>query len=74
MPTKNVRTHAQRLEELQLILREDYSQDHDLVEVAEIADWLTQFYTSLIKLAAQRRAAEREAVKLKTSLLDHSRK
>ena len=72
MPT-HPRTHAQGLDGLQSILREDYGQDCNLVEVSEIADWLTQFYTSLIKLAAQRRVAEREAADLKAHL-EHSQK
>ena len=67
MPTD--RNHAQRLEALQLILREDYGQDLSLSEAAEVADWLIQFYTALIKLAAQRRVAERDAAKAKASLL-----
>ncbi len=66
------RNHAQRLEALQSIMREDYGQDLSLSETAEIADWLVQFYTALIKLAAQRRVAERDAAKLKASLLAES--
>jgi hypothetical protein len=50
-------------------LREDYGQDLSLSEAAEVADWLIQFYTALIKLAAQRRVAERDAAKAKASLL-----
>jgi len=53
-------------------MREDYGQDLSLSETAEIADWLVQFYTALIKLAAQRRVAERDAAKLKASLLAES--
>ncbi|WP_405993069.1 hypothetical protein [Streptomyces sp. NBC_00986] len=62
MPT-NMRTQAQRLDDLQSILCEDYGQDFDLAEVTEIADWLGRFYTALIKLAVQRRVAEHEAAK-----------
>ncbi|RPF40756.1 hypothetical protein EDD96_4533 [Streptomyces sp. Ag109_G2-6] len=62
MPT-NVQTQAQRLDELQSILRDDYGQDFDLAEVTEIADWLGRFYTALIKLGVQRRVAEHDAVK-----------
>ncbi|WP_406296497.1 hypothetical protein OG948_13400 [Embleya sp. NBC_00888] len=62
MPT-HPRTHAQQLDDLQSILREDYGQNYELVEVAEIADWLGRFYTALIKLAVQRRVAEHEAAK-----------
>jgi len=72
--SKSARTHAQRLDDLQSILRDDYGQDLDLAEVSEIADWLVQFYTSLIKLAAQRRAAEHEATELESSLLDNPQK
>jgi hypothetical protein len=68
----SARTHAQRLDDLQTILREDYGQQLNLTEVSEIADWLIGFYTALIKLAAQRRVAEHEAADLKTSLLDNS--
>ncbi|MEV0906124.1 hypothetical protein [Streptomyces hokutonensis] len=60
MPT-NVRTQAQRLDELQSILRDDYGQDFSLADITEIADWLGRFYTALIKLAVQRRVAEHEA-------------
>ncbi|WP_274562399.1 hypothetical protein [Streptomyces spiramyceticus] len=58
--SKNPRTHAQRLDELQDIIRTEYGREYDPTEVSEIADWLTGFYTTLIKLAAQRRVAERE--------------
>ena len=70
----HTRTHAQRLDELQAILRAEYNQDVSLDEASKIADWLTNFYVSLHKLAMQRRAAEHEAAELKTSLLDHSQK
>ncbi|MFI7399054.1 hypothetical protein ACIBW9_00915 [Streptomyces sp. NPDC049541] len=66
MPT-NMRTQAQRLDELQSILRDDYGQDFELADVAEIADWLGRFYTALIKLAVQRRVAEHEAAKGESS-------
>ncbi|GAB7183044.1 hypothetical protein ATKI12_2875 [Kitasatospora sp. Ki12] len=65
--TTNVRTQAQRLDELRSILREDYGQDFELAEVAEIADWLKRFYTALIKLGVQRRVAEHEAAKADNS-------
>lgn len=69
--TKSTRTHTQRLDDLQSILRDDYGHDFNMKEVSEIAEWLMQFYTSLIKLAAQRRVAEHETAELK-ALLDNS--
>ncbi|GGS25865.1 hypothetical protein Snoj_04370 [Streptomyces nojiriensis] len=65
--SNNARTQAQRLDELQSILLEDYGQDFDLAEVTEIADWLGRFYTALTKLGVQRRIAEHEAANVDNS-------
>ncbi|MEV4560632.1 hypothetical protein AB0K51_27055 [Kitasatospora sp. NPDC049285] len=57
------RSHAQSLDELRSILRDEYGRRFSSKEVAEVADWLTRFYTALTKLAVQRRVAEHEAAK-----------